>query len=107
MGKPEDISDEVWSEAKAAAGGWMAAGESESNAALIESVARAILAAEKRGEERERERAKDMADCLSDMTEHYVALVNSGDAGFWNAEEEIEVQAARQMIVAIRNGGAS
>lgn len=44
----------------------------------------------------------DLADCLQDMTDHYCELVASGDAGHWNAEEEIEVVAARKLIAAAR-----
>jgi hypothetical protein len=32
---------------------------------------------------------------LEDMTEHYVALINSGDAGNWNPEDEDVVKKAR------------
>lgn len=46
------------------------------------------------------ERVRDLADCLSDMTEHYVELAGSGDCGSWNPEEEQEVIAARRMIAA-------
>lgn len=41
---------------------------------------------------------RDMADCLDDMTNHYAELINSGDAGNWNPEEEQEVMAARKMV---------
>lgn len=44
MSKPDDISQDIWDAARSATGGWMAAGNGESNHALIESVARAILA---------------------------------------------------------------
>lgn len=45
---------------------------------------------------------RDVTDCLSDMTEHYVALAGCGDCGNWNPEEESEVIAARKMIAGIR-----
>lgn len=41
---------------------------------------------------------RDMSDCLDDMTNHYAELINSGDAGNWNPEEEQEVMAARKMV---------
>lgn len=32
------------------------------------------------------------------LLDHYVALVNSGDAGHWNPEEEKEVQTLRSIL---------
>jgi hypothetical protein len=46
--KPDDIPQDVWDVARKETGGWMAAGESESNDALVKSVARAILAERER-----------------------------------------------------------
>ncbi len=53
MIKPEDIPQDVWNAALEATGGWMAAGEPESNEALVKSVARAIMAAQ--AEQREKD----------------------------------------------------
>lgn len=47
---------------------------------------------------RPREAAPDLLEALKDVTELYVSLVNSGDAGFWNPEEQKEIQAARAAI---------
>jgi len=35
---------------------------------------------------------------LKAMTDHYVRLANSGDCGFWNADAEPEVEAARRLL---------
>ena len=35
---------------------------------------------------------------LLEMVEHYTALVNSGDAGNWNPEEELPVIRARHAL---------
>ena len=35
---------------------------------------------------------------LEDLLEHYVALVKSGDAGFWNPEHEEVVMNAREVL---------
>lgn len=42
--------------------------------------------------------APDMFEALSKMLEHYVSLVNCGDCGNWNPEEEPEVIAARSAL---------
>lgn len=39
-----------------------------------------------------------LEDALRVVTEHYVSLANSGDAGFWNPEEEPEIIAARKAL---------
>ncbi len=39
-----------------------------------------------------------LVDALAQMTEHYVSLINSGDAGNWNPEEEPEVIKAREAL---------
>ena len=54
--------------------------------------ARAVLAEAK---------ATRLEAALIGMTERYCDLVNSGDAGFWNPEEEPEVIAARAALVTI------
>ena len=48
------------------------------------------------------EALRDVTDCLSDMTEHYVRLAGCGDCGFWDPEQESEVIAARKMIASVR-----
>lgn len=40
----------------------------------------------------------EMLAALKAITERYVDLAGSGDCGFWNPEEEPEVQAARAAI---------
>ena len=52
--------------------------------------------------ERQGKIIEDMTDCLDDMTKHYVELASSGDCGFWEPENEMEVIAARKMIKASR-----
>lgn len=42
--------------------------------------------------------APDLLVALSDLLNHYVKLVESGDAGFWDAEQEPEVITARAAI---------
>lgn len=42
--------------------------------------------------------APDMLDALEGILAHYVALAESGDAGFWNPEMEPQVLAARAAI---------
>jgi len=42
--------------------------------------------------------AERLTAALRGLTEHYVAMVNSGDCGFWNPEEEPEVIAARAAL---------
>lgn len=39
-----------------------------------------------------------MLAALKGLTAHYAELANSGDCGFWNPEEEPEVEAARAAI---------
>jgi hypothetical protein len=39
-----------------------------------------------------------MRKALEGLTAMYVAMVNSGDCGFWNPEEEAEVIAARAAL---------
>ena len=50
----------------------------------------------------------DLAACreaLTALLNRYVGLVNSGDAGFWNPEEEVEVQQARAALRPTREAG--
>lgn len=39
--------------------------------------------------------APEMYEALEDFVEKYTAMINSGDCGFWNPEEEPQVIAAR------------
>jgi hypothetical protein len=50
-------------------------------------------------------RAERLEAALRGLTEHYVAMVNSGDCGFWNPEEDPEVIAARAELQ--QEGGAT
>ena len=109
MSKPDDIPQDVWeaatrgrSEAILAIANWieggMAGPDDSHNNAIDMIFARAILAAKA-------ETQRDLVDCLSDMTEHYVQLAGCGDCGFWDPEQESEVIAARKMIAAYRKRG--
>jgi len=42
--------------------------------------------------------APDMFEALAGLLEHYLSLVNSGDAGFWDPEKEAQVIAARAAL---------
>ena len=42
--------------------------------------------------------APEVTEALKETLERWVALVNSGDAGFWDPEEELHVIAARAAI---------
>lgn len=42
--------------------------------------------------------ADRLEDALKNTLEKYVALANSGDAGFWDPENEDHVRAARQAL---------
>lgn len=46
--------------------------------------------------------APDMAEALQGFLDHYVAMVNSGDCGFWNPEDETHVKAARSALAKAR-----
>lgn len=93
MSKPEWCPQDVWDETGKVLDGYL-----YSPMSADEAIARAILA------ERERcsDQVRDLADCLDDMTKHYVELVGSGDCGGWDASQEAEVIAARKMIATIR-----
>lgn len=41
---------------------------------------------------------EELVGALEMMTEHYARLANSGDAGFWDPEDETEVRKARTII---------
>lgn len=41
---------------------------------------------------------KEIRQALEDLLERYLRLVNSGDAGFWNPEEERQVINARKAL---------
>lgn len=43
--------------------------------------------------------APDLLEALQMFLSEYVSLVNSGDAGFWDAETEPKVKAARAAIL--------
>ena len=43
-------------------------------------------------------RVGELERALAHMVEHYISLADSGDAGFWNPEEEPEVKAARAVL---------
>lgn len=40
----------------------------------------------------------ELVEALRAMTDHYAELINSGDAGFWNPEDEQPVIKARALI---------
>jgi hypothetical protein len=65
MSKPEDVSQEAWDAAwgvEAWARPHYAAGTAENDKTkVVEIIARALMAAEKRGEEREREACADLS----------------------------------------------
>ena len=44
------------------------------------------------------ERVAELTDALSGLLTMYVGMVNSGDCGNWNPEEEKEVIAAREAL---------
>lgn len=44
----------------------------------------------------------ELVEALENMTERYVGLINSGDAGNWNPEKELEVIAARKALAKAR-----
>lgn len=46
--------------------------------------------------------APDMAKALERFLDHYVAMVSSGDCGFWNPEDEAHVKAARSALAKAR-----
>jgi hypothetical protein len=46
----------------------------------------------------ERELVKELREALTGMLDHYVSLVNSGDAGNWDAEIEPQVITARTAL---------
>lgn len=46
--------------------------------------------------------APELLAACEGLLNKYVSLVNSGDAGFWNPEEEAEVIAARSAIASAR-----
>ncbi len=48
-------------------------------------------------EQLERDKA-ELEKALHNMTEHYADLINSGDAGNWNPEEEPVVISAREQL---------
>ena len=52
----------------------------------------------RRGVESELENSEALLASLELMTEHYTSLINSGDAGHWNPEDESEVIQARKAI---------
>ena len=43
-----------------------------------------------------------LVEALQDMTDHYVRLIDSGDAGSWNPRDEPVVQRALAALSAIK-----
>ena len=41
---------------------------------------------------------KELTEALEAMTKHYVDIVNCGDCGSWNPEDELEVKLARALL---------
>jgi hypothetical protein len=48
----------------------------------------------------------ELVGALKAATKQWIDLANSGDAGFWNPEEDDHVIAARALIAKHRKGGA-
>lgn len=48
--------------------------------------------------------APELLDALAGLLTHYVRLVDSGDAGNWDAEDEAEVIAARAALASAKGG---
>ncbi len=46
----------------------------------------------------------ELVEALEAMTDRYTQLASSGDAGFWDCEEEPEVIAARAALARYRGG---
>jgi len=94
MSKPEDVSQEAWDAADAVTVGTMAFG----SPLLTASLARAIMAAEKRGEERE-------SEAILTLASEYVwddhALAQATPIGLACHHQSLEI------IAAIRNRTAS
>lgn len=44
----------------------------------------------------------ELAAALERLLEHYIALENSGDAGYWDVEAEPEIIAARAALAKYR-----
>lgn len=102
MSKPDFIAQDIWDTADNIVAMLNDMPTRETQIALV---AGALTAERKKGEalrERQADQLRDLTDCLADMTQHYVELAASGDCGIWDADEEMEVQAARKMIAAIR-----
>ena len=59
-------------------------------------------AAEHASRERLAARVKELEAALEALLDSHVQLVSSGDCGFWNAEDEPEVRAARAALAAAR-----
>ena len=57
-----------------------------------------ILSEREKANKEEREIREQLIKSLKEVTEHYIALVNSGDCGFWNPEKEDEIIQARQAL---------
>jgi len=51
--------------------------------------------------------SKEVHRALEDLLEHYLSLANSGDAGFWNPEEEEQVINARKALVKVGDKDAT
>jgi hypothetical protein len=59
-------------------------------------------AAEHASRERLAARVAALEAALEALLDNHVQLVSSGDRGFWNAEDEPEVQAARAVLAATK-----
>lgn len=67
---------------------------------LRENLERLEKESHQRGDKlvRSAEKIVKLKRALKDLTKHYVALVNSGDCGKWDPEEEPAVIAAREAL---------
>jgi len=103
--KPEDITQEVWRAAE------HAFYDSAPNAVgAVEAIARAIMAAEKRGAEREREACARMADEEERKRLSNMRSAQEGSAEWGNPQEAALAQGhkavtAMSIAAAIRNRG--
>jgi hypothetical protein len=72
MSKPDDIPQDVWNTATVALYGSAPPEYVRANRVLISRCARAIMAAEKRGEERERAACAEMADYYASSNSEFL-----------------------------------
>ena len=50
--------------------------------------------------------APELLEALRTFADEYVAMINSGDCGFWNPEDEDKVKGARAAIAKATGGAA-